>query len=49
MRLRSSPKDRIYKHTQNENTSIFATNLFPHFEHNTKGFIHFHLDIPLNL
>ena len=22
---------------------------FPHFEHNTKGFIHFRLDIPLNL
>ena len=28
---------------------FFATNLFPHFEHNTKGFIPFHLDIPLNL
>ena len=29
--------------------TISATNLFPHFEHNTKGFIHFHLDIPLKL
>ncbi len=47
--LRNSPKDRIYKHVQNENTSIFAMNLFPHFEHNTNGFIRFHLDITLNL
>ncbi len=29
--------------------TISAMNLFPHFEHNTKGFIHFYLDIPLNL
>ncbi len=28
---------------------FFDTNIFPHFEHNIKGFIHFHLDIPLNL
>ena len=27
----------------------FRSNLFPHFEHNTKGFIRFRLDKSLNL
>ena len=31
------------------NNAISGTNLFPRFSHNIKGFIHFRLDIPLNL